>query len=148
MISIFRLINYLISDAFSLFLEVCIIRIHTIYFDLIRIILRKIVWGFSGIVITWFQCSFSYHNFRIPSIKFLANCETPLPFKCKLLLLGWLLCMFPSSIMSICNLQRCDWISAIFFQLSFNQFSWLEEIQLTYVPFGQQCLISFLLLSS
>ena len=53
-------------------------------------------------------------------IKFLVNCKILLPFKCNPLLLRWLLLVFPFSVMPICNLRRCDWISPIFIAKCFE----------------------------
>ena len=72
------------------------------------IIVWKIVWRYSGIVIAWFQwfrtqLLFFISYFRMLSINFLASCRTPLLFKCIPLLFRWLLLIF-----------HCDWISPIF----------------------------------
>ena len=72
------------------------------------------------ILFFWGITSFSYHNFQIHSIKFLANCKILLPFKCTPLLFRWLLFVFTFSIMLICILQRCDRISPIFIGGSFE----------------------------
>ena len=79
------------------------------------------MWSYdSNDTFFWRSSSFSYHNFWIPSIKFLANCEIPLPFKCNPLLSRGLLFIFPFSIMSICKLRGCDWISTIFIERCFE----------------------------
>ena len=74
--------------------------------------------------------SSSYHYFRIPSIKFLSSCRTPLLFKCNPLPFRWLLLIF--------HFQSCrlaiyeDEIEYLLFSLqgALNQFSWFDEILL------------------
>ena len=133
MICSFGFVTYLIGTLSGCFLMFTL-RINTIYIGLNKsIIVWKIVWRYSGIVIPWFRwefflthSSFSYYNFRIPSIKCLANCKIPLPFRCNPLLLRWLLFMFPFSIMSICNIWRLDWICPIFTTRCFEPDDWMR----------------------
>ena len=127
MICIFGFITYLISNAFSLFLKVCVKRIYTISIGLKKNILceklfgdiRELWWHDPNDTFLWRSNFFSY-NFQIPSIKFLANYKTPLPFKCNPLLFRWLPVMFPFSIMSICNIRKCDWTYPIFIARCFE----------------------------